>query len=156
MLIRKDKSCLCCLWMWWSWCDCHPTVAWKQWSSQLQERSVYVQVRDWFCLSCMDYGLLEAVNYYYHFKLLYFWAKIWDFLIFFNYVYIWLIFWEKFVNFFCQKIEKKKLVSSEVCETNTFKTWLCTTFQRKQLQCYQTCMITWAVHLWCTYVRKAF
>jgi hypothetical protein len=44
-----------------------------------------------------------------------------------NYVYIWLI--------FCQKIGKKKqLLSPEVCETNTFKNWLCTTFQRKQLQ----------------------
>ncbi len=83
MLIRKDKSCLCCLWMWWSWCDCHPTVAWKQWSSQLQERSVYVQVRDWFCLSCMDYGLPEAViYYYYYFKLSYFWPKIWEIFLF--------------------------------------------------------------------------
>jgi hypothetical protein len=115
MLIRgKDKSCLCCLWVWWSWCDCHPTtVAWKQWSSKLQERSVYVQVRDWFCLPCMDYGLLEAViyYYYYYFKLSYFWPKIWE-IFFFTYVYIWLFFWGEFCQIFYQKIGKKKTPKS--------------------------------------------
>jgi hypothetical protein len=110
MLIRKDKSCLC-------WfvngvggpgVTVNPTMALKQWSSQVLERSVYVQVRDWFCLSCMDYGLLEALIYYYYLKknIIFFDQKLRK-IFFLNYVYIWLIFWENVAKFFYQKIGKK-------------------------------------------------
>jgi len=122
-------------------CDCHPTVAWKQWSSHNFKRGLSMcKSGDWFCLSCMDYGLPEALiyYYYYYFKFSYFWPKIWEIFLFQLCIHL--------TKFFVRKLKKKKqqLLSPEVCETNTFKTWLCTSFQRKQLQCCQTCMTTWA------------
>jgi hypothetical protein len=89
MLIRKDKSCLCCLWMWWSWCV---TVT-QQWHGNNDPHNFkrglsMCKSGDWFCLSCMDYGLPEAViyyyyyYYYYYFKFSYFWPKIWEIFLF--------------------------------------------------------------------------
>jgi len=156
MLIRKDKSCLCCLWMWWSWCvtvtqqwhgnnDPHNFKRGLSMSKSGTDSVCHVWTMDfwkqWFIIIIIIIIILNSHIFDQKFGKFFF----------FNYVYIWLI--------FCQKIEKKKqqLLSPEVCETNTFKTWLCTTFQRKQLQCCQTCMTHLGqVHLWCTHVRKAF
>jgi len=58
----------------------------------------------------MHYGLLEAVVYYYYYYYLknsVFDKKFGKFF-FFNYVYIGLIFWENFANFFVRKLKKNK------------------------------------------------
>jgi hypothetical protein len=107
MLIRKDKSCLCCCsWMWWSWCDCHPTVAWKQWSSQLQERSVYVCASQWLILSVM-YGLWTSGSsgllLLLLLKIFIFWQKIWEIFLFQLSIHR-TNFLGKFCKIFCQKI----------------------------------------------------